>query len=494
MRFRTMKTQNEPQKHCLPGATSIRLGCLVSVNGPAMNRLPLQVLLACFAVACGSGTGDHETRSDASAKATTDGNTSTTDAADAAQTDGGDSGGHTGDAAFTEATHPGLPQLLVQGGTVLTAPQVVTVTFPSDPNAAELGLFGETVTNNSWWNTIRTGFCATTATCVGDGPAGISVPLTSTPASSYADASDPTSSSQLRIYLNGLIAAGALPAPTSQTIYVLYFPSTTTISLDGSVVCKDLSAYHDYGTYGGMNYAYAVAPECAGSPIADSIFWASHEIVEATTDPFPYMTSGYWLNLMDPNILPWLNSVGGGEAADLCYDPWQIGQDQAKENGFTVERIWNNQKAVTGHNPCVPESTAPYFNAAPDKWLLTAAVGSSASFTATVFSDSPLEGGWSLSGYDYQGSLGTIAYLKILINGAASAKVNNGDKVTVSVTLLQDPGVLTSSNQYPAAVGWLTSYLGPVSTPTAAHYWPFMITSPADAASSGLACLDATED
>jgi|HubBroStandDraft_1064217.scaffolds.fasta_scaffold110442_1 hypothetical protein len=456
-----------------------------------MNRLPLHILLACLAAACGSGTHDHETGSDAATKPNTDSSASTADAADAGQKD---SGVHASDAGFTEAHHPGLPQLLVQGGAVLTAPLLVTVTFPSDPNATELDLFGETATNNPWWNTIRTGFCATPATCVGDGPAGISVQLTSAPASSYADASDPTSSSQLRTYLNGLIAGGALPAPTSQTNYVLHFPSTTTISLDGSVVCQDLAAYHDYGTYGGMNYAYAVAPECPGSPIADTIFWSSHEIVEATTDPFPYMTSGYWLNLMDPNILPWLNSVGGGEAADLCYDSWQIGQDQAKENGFTVERIWNNEAAAAGHNPCVPESTAPYFNAAPDKWLLTADVGSSASFTATVFSDSPIEGGWSLSGYDYQASLGTTAYMKVLINGAASAKVNNGDTVTVSVTLLQDTSGLTASNQYPAAVGWLISYLGPVSTPTAAHYWPFMITSPADAASSGLACLDPTED
>src|SRR5580692_11917696 len=52
-----------------------------------------------------------------------------------------------------------FPQVAYQGGSILTAPRIVTVTFPGDPLAAELTSFGKTLEASSWWSTVTDGYC-----------------------------------------------------------------------------------------------------------------------------------------------------------------------------------------------------------------------------------------------------------------------------------------------------------------------------------------------
>ncbi len=60
--------------------------------------------------------------------------------------------------------------------------------------------------------------------------------------------------------------------------------------------------------------------------------------------------------------------------------------------------------------------------------------------------------------------------------------VNNGSTVEVTVTLLEDPGSLPTRE----ADGSIVSVSGDLANPTAAHYWPFVVMTPADALDSGV--------
>jgi hypothetical protein len=158
-----------------------------------------------------------------------------------------------------------------------------------------------------------------------------------------------------------------------------------------------------------------------------------------------------------------------------------------------VQRIWNNAKAAAGHDPCVPGVTAAYYNVAPEKWLITAAVGQTGTFTADAFSDGPMAD-WAVFGYDLNATqTNSSPYLTIEVRApggalGSSATVNNGDKVTVSVTLKQDPGALADSAG--GAAGMLVSYDN-LKAPTTGHYWPFVVAPVGDQEDAGFTGVDA---
>jgi hypothetical protein len=399
------------------------------------------------------------------------------------------------------AAHPAFPQLVDQGGPILTAPRVVTVTFPGDSNAAQLAAFGAQVTNNAWWDAVRQGYCETgTTRCVGDGPAGESVELTGAPDPSYTDSSQ-GGPSTLQAYIRSLVESGRIPRPDAQTILVFYLPATTSVTLDGGASCDAFAAYHNSMSAGGVQFMYVVVTACASDPgyvgpslteIQQSTFAASHEIVEAATDPFVTGTStGFYLDTRDPAGLPW-NNLAGGETADLCEDILGLGQDQATEDGFTVTRVWNNAAARAGGDPCVPASTAVYINAAPETWLVKIEVGASATLVADAFSSAPAAD-WLVFGGDLNATESDRnPYLTITVNGARTATVNNGDRVTVRVTLNQDPANLPDYSQSFGATGLLISSDNRAH-PTVAHFWPFLVVTPSGAAASGLGNVDPTQ-
>jgi hypothetical protein len=387
-----------------------------------------------------------------------------------------------------------------QGGPIIAVPKLVTITFPGDSNAAQLESFGATATSNTWWNTVLQGYCESgTSTCLTDGPAGTNVTLKTAPAASYTDSAQ-GGPSTLQTYIQGLITSNDIAQPDASTILVFYFPQTTTISLDGAASCQVFGGYHNSMTVNGVQFPYAIVDECppqTGGPnltlLQETTFASSHEIVEAATDPYQTATTlGFYLNFNDPSIFPW-NNLGGGEAADMCVDFLGLGQDETTEGGFTVQRIWNDKAAAAGGDPCVPASTATYFNVAPETWLLTMAVGSTQTFSAVAFSTAQMAN-WTVLGGDLNATqTDANPYLTITINGGKSATVNNGDTVTVGVTLNQDPGSLANITQALGATGLILS-ANNINNPTAAHVWPFLVVTPADAADAGLVGVDASED
>jgi hypothetical protein len=396
----------------------------------------------------------------------------------------------------TGASHAPFPSVTYQDGNVLAAPKIVTVTFPGDALAPQLQAFGQSLASSAWWNAIRAGYCVNPGACVGDGTAGTSVVLSTAAASSYTD-SDQGGASTLQQWLTSELASGELPKPdadaVTDTIYALYFPATTTIEFDGTKSCTDFDGYHTSMTMGSQQVVYAVVNECAATSaypnvpaitvLQNATLSASHEIAEAASDPSA-LTTGYYLDMNDPSSWGW-NDVEGGEIADLCVDPFGLNQDQTTDGSFTAQRIWSIGQAASGRDPCNPVSAGVYFNAAPREPLFVVDVGGSATFPVDAFSTGP-RSDWTLVAQDW--SSYTSTYLTFSIAGGVDTDagpevlVNDGSRVQVTVTLTQDPGSLPSGE----ADGVMVSVSGNPNEPAAAHWWPFVVMSPADARDAGI--------
>jgi hypothetical protein len=115
------------------------------------------------------------------------------------------------------------------------------------------------------------------------------------------------------------IKKGKLPAADLNTLYMVYFPSTVSISLDGLQSCVDFGAYHfavNDTKLAKNNIFYAVEPDCHSS-IGSITFAASHEFAEATTDNVP--TPGSF-----PDFPQAWNDDQGYEIGDLCSPSGQL--------------------------------------------------------------------------------------------------------------------------------------------------------------------------
>jgi hypothetical protein len=375
------------------------------------------------------------------------------------------------------------------GGPLITAPSIVSVTFPGDPLAAQLTSFGSNVASTTYWDAVRAGYCIGTS-CVGDGPAGTAVALTAAPAASYTDSTQ-GGASTLQTWLAGLITANTLPAPTANTIYALYFPATVSVTLDGAASCTDFFGYHNQMTMGTQTVVYSVINECAppqgslpSTLLGETTDTASHEFMESATDGITTGNmGGFYLDTTKASTWAW-NDILGGEVADLCVDEFGLGLDIVTENGFTVQRIWSLSQAAAGKNPCVPiPSGEVYFNAFPEQVDVIENVGDSMTITVDALSDAAM-GAWTVSAQDWSG--GTSPYLSFTIQGGTtndagtpSIQVQSGDRIQVTVKLLADPS--TAPNQ--EADGAIVSVN---SGQTAAHFWPFFSLTPAEATGAGL--------
>jgi hypothetical protein len=390
-------------------------------------------------------------------------------------------------AAGYPAKHASMPQVTYQGGGVLLDPQIVTVTFPGDSLAQQLEQFGDNITQTCWWDTIRAGYCESSGmNCVGRGtvPAKPHVEMTAAPAKSYTDTASGGSSTMVT-FIQQQVASGAFPAPDANTIYVLWFPMSTTITLDGQMSCKNFFGYHNSTTVtppGGSNtvVSYAVIARCQNT-LNDLTFGASHEIAEASTDPHVGENQvGFYLPPNNLDDVAW-DMIGGGEMGDLCVDLTGLNQDHttaAGPNGtsWTVQRLWSNANAAAGLDPCVPmPSNETYFNIAPQAGASTMqlAVGASATYTATAFSSGPMNE-WQVLAEDFAQLQQQQPYLQLSLTGPGGAGVNsakNGDQITVKITLTRQPPQLPGSS----LSGMSYLLISGVSQNGPVHYWPGLV-------------------
>lgn len=251
--------------------------------------------------------------------------------------------------------HPGMPVIPDHGGPVLTAPVIVTVTFPNDALEADVQKFDDAIGGLSWWSTVHTEYG------IGAAKGGGHVSIPDAPPASMTDA-------DVQQWIADRVADGTLPAPTDQTIYALYYPDTTTITLDGSQSCQAFLGYHDstFVAFQGQNVEvqYAVINRCGD--LGQLTETASHEFTEAATDPHPLSNPAY--SFLTDNA--WTSA--GGEDGDMCSMVSPV-----TEAGYSLTRVWSNAHAKKGDQPCipVPDKTLPYFNAGVNKDTTTAHPG-----------------------------------------------------------------------------------------------------------------------
>jgi hypothetical protein len=237
----------------------------------------------------------------------------------------------------------------------------------------------------------------------------------------------------------------------------VYLPSDVAVTLDGATSCQKFGGYHNTLTVttdgGTSNVAYAIVPRCDATE-KTATFAASHELIEAATDPDVGAGSiGYYMNDQ-----VW--AFAGGEVGDLCVDFTGGKQDQYTESGFFVQRTWSNKSAKASHDPCVPIPNGEiYFNAAPALEQTTVAVGASATIDVTAFSDAPMPADWDITAVDFNAFQTGSAYLTFAFD---KTKVHNGSKGKMTLTLASNPGQF--------ALYAIVSRSG-----TSTHLWPAVV-------------------
>jgi hypothetical protein len=407
------------------------------------------------------------------------------------------------------ATFPAPAVVTSYGGPTLTAPVLVPIFFSNDSDSTSpipaMTAFFQRLGATNYWKALSE---------YNIGPVASVVPVQLSQAAPASLIDDPAGNT-LKPLLANLIATGAggLPAPTPQTLYVLVFPSTTSVvqggMTSGGNACSAFLGYHDeLPLAAGGSVAYAVVLRCSASQLGYATdldvmtSTASHEIIEAVTDPFPSSSPAY-ANLDAQHGLL-LAANPGTELGDMCQvDP--EADFSFQDMSFLVQRFWSNAAAAAGHDPCVPAYPGEtYFTGVPvlpgttsvsifgtsmPSSSVAIPVGQSANVPVDFYSDGPTTPGtWMASVIDYQCFSGGKSpdLLSITLSAGAgggscgaarnplipcvsqACTVQNGSTITAHVTVNHAGSFATNgepdSAEVFAVVSWQTG-----TTPPAQH-------------------------
>ena len=251
--------------------------------------------------------------------------------------------------------------------------------------------------------------------------------------------------STIQSFIASLIQAGTAPNPVAdggagpnEAVYLIYFPSTTSVTLQGADLCQVSGGGYHYESAvnaHGHSFAYAVVSPCPGlpAPPPENIVWAaSHELIESCTDPYPVSDPGFVI--LDQSQ-PW--AFIGGEVGDLCT---YLSPQWAEGPYTSLQRVYSNASAKAGGPPCMP-SPGDYFGADVEPQTFVAvAAGQSTTFQVKGWSTAPV-GPWSLSASSYAVAGDFTAQVGITF---ASNTLDNGQTTTLTVDM--PPG--TASQTY----------------------------------------------
>jgi hypothetical protein len=336
-----------------------------------------------------------------------------------------------GDAAWTSAVPSGMPQVVNNGGPTVTSPVYQSITFADYDLTTSVDDFISRVGFTSYWMKAV-------------GEYGIGLARAATPVHLASDAPPSIDDAQIQTWLAGELAAGGPFEPAaSGTVYVIFYPSTTSVTFDGQESCFTMGAYHNSTVVGGVSVSYAVIPECTTqtrTEIDTTTSAASHEMIEAATDPQPLTTPAY--SGVDPGHAYYPMVLGGGEVADLCAQ-WPSSFFVPADFPYTVQRTWSNAAVVAGRDPCQPELVGEtFFNAVP-ALTDTVHVGVSPSVTTLGVSIGPGESKVVDVLLYSEADVGpwTVSALNVPVGGSNltfvwdSATGNNGDTLHLTVTV-----------------------------------------------------------
>jgi hypothetical protein len=376
-----------------------------------MRNISIFSLLLCAAAvpffgACGGDTSDQTDAGDDGATA------DETDQSDAS-TD--DVVTEDADAGQISTTYPAFkidaPQVQFYGGSILVNPKVVPVYFGSDSTTFTAQL-------TTYLNNLTTTAATYWTPAVGE--YGVQPPTITAPVQlSESPGTSPLTDAQIQTWLGQKLSSNdpAWPAPDANTVYALFYPTGTSITLGqgGGTSCSSFGGYHSNIKVGTLDVAYAVMPRCAkfgGLTGVDAVTaTTSHELIESSTDPYPEDQNNAGYADVDTNHIIWSFDLGGGEVGDMCaQNPDAFFKDP--NIGNYVQRTWSNASAAAGHNPCQPSAGLPYFNSMPvltDSVSIggqfttkgvTIPVGQSKTIEVDLYSDKNTGGAWNVSAID----------------------------------------------------------------------------------------------
>jgi hypothetical protein len=351
-----------------------------------------------------------------------------------------DSGG-----PWLEAAHPAPPQIQDNpgqpgSGPVLAAPVFTAISFPGYDLTSDAERFVSTVGTIPYWTAAV-------------GSYGVGTPVVNAPVHISQSPPATVSDDDIRTWLtNELTQTSDLPPATENSLYILFFPSSVTLTAFGQTSCSrgGFYGYHYSTKVSGVDVAFVVLPECgsdAEARLTSTTLAASHEIAEAVTDPHPESLPTTWQGIDQDHIVWELARGGNGEVGDMC-----AGAPGAAfippGFGYTVQRIWSNASAAAGHDPCQPmrPDEAVYFNAAPvlpdhvsigsgpAKELTNGvqiAPGATAIVEVDLFSDGP-SAPWTVTADDLSPGGDRLSFTWVEGNGT-SATGQNGDKLHLAI-------------------------------------------------------------
>lgn len=445
-------------------------------------------------------TGNHVTKTDGGSPEASraeagrpDGSGNTHDgSADAKERDTGLDAGLARDHGEASTTYPAftpfMPQVQYGGGPVLSNAEIVMITWYGDENASTFEAFGDDLGTSDYWAQTTSEYHVGPAH---SGPENhVRLPQSEAPIANWSDtAIEAWVTTHVQSY-----GTYGWPAPTSNSVYVLYLPPNEDIQFSGSDACQSgIGGYHGNVIVNSKDVAYAVVLQCQDNSGAQTTAEASHELIEAATDPHPSDITA-WVGF-DQDHLAWdVFQSFQDEVADACefyFDAFyeqtfstvetlDAGPDSG-EGGilldaglamFATQRTWSNVNAAAGHAPCRPTDYSVYFNVSPlqlDPSVslnLTSlgglassqgqgyriAKGATRTFPVGFWSDGPTSGPWTISAVEgnplmgpatssdltisidwTQGQNGDIAYVTVTVNTVDTSM--NGELITITSEL-----------------------------------------------------------
>jgi hypothetical protein len=310
-----------------------------------------------------------------------------------------------------------LPDLAPHGGPVLAHVQLVPIFYSNDADAAVLTGFSQWIVGSQWLKAVGADYGVDTGSVLK------AVQRTDPAPATIDDAGI------VNLLYAGL-ADGTLPTPPggpADALYMLWFPASTIVTAGTDRSCEAFGGYHNSARRGGVELAYAVIAACPAfvdglNDLENREVVASHELIEAATDPIPDNHPGVQLD--DPTS-SW--SGFGSEVADLCQRPDTT--EIVRESGFVAQRSWSASAAAAEQDPCVPGATADYFNlTVQDPGVLRIAPGGHQAVTLRAWARGAAHGtSWQLQA---QGLMAASQTLKL-----GASMIKDGATVSLDVAL-----------------------------------------------------------
>jgi hypothetical protein len=215
------------------------------------------------------------------------------------------------------------------GGVVLSAVELTTIDYAGYELDQDIQDYATWIVGSDWFATVGHDYGVGLGTHVQHY-------TINSPAPSSLTGSD------IDALLESLLGVdGGLPPPNENSLYLIYFPASTTIT-GGGTSCVDYGGYHTEDVAGSYDVPYGVIPTCS----SDLSVVVSHEIAESVTDPFVGSRPAY--RFMNPGDA--FTYVSQGEVGDLCQ-----GLIGTYDGNHAAQRIWSNEAAAAGlGSPCAP--------------------------------------------------------------------------------------------------------------------------------------------